>query len=173
MAVSDALLALLHVGPAHGYQLRASFEESTGNAWPLNIGQVYTSLQRLERDGLVELEADDGERKTYRLTPEGRDHALGWLAAASPSPGGGRDETTMRVLLAVNVTPGTATDVIDTQRAAVTAVLQQHTRDKAATPDSDVARLLQLDRIILRCRADLDWLDHAEERLRTYHRGAN
>src|SRR6202012_3215532 len=54
MSVRHALLALLSEGPKYGLQLRQEFVARTGEVWPLNVGQVYTTLQRLERDGLVE-----------------------------------------------------------------------------------------------------------------------
>ena len=83
MSVKQALLALLEQGPMYGYQLRTEFEQRTGSTWPLNVGQVYTTLARLERDGLVEqLERDGhggaveaGEREGqvfYRVTDLGR-----------------------------------------------------------------------------------------------------
>ena len=73
MSVRHALLALLSEGPKYGLQLRQEFEARTGEVWPLNVGQVYTTLQRLERDGLVESdEADeDGPQKGFRITAEG------------------------------------------------------------------------------------------------------
>ncbi len=77
MSVPHALLALLSEGPKYGLRLQNEFESRTGEVWPLNVGQVYTTLQRLERDGLVE--TDDGEdersRKRYRITSAGDQRA--------------------------------------------------------------------------------------------------
>ena len=71
MSVRQALLALLEQGPMYGYQLRAEFEQRTGATWPLNVGQVYTTLTRLERDGLVEGEGvDDEGHAIFRVTDE-------------------------------------------------------------------------------------------------------
>jgi len=67
MSVRHALLALLSEGPKYGLQLRHEFEERTGEVWPLNVGQVYTTLQRLERDGLVESDDDAAEGEEYPL----------------------------------------------------------------------------------------------------------
>ena len=82
MSVPHALLALLSEGPKYGLRLQNEFESRTGEVWPLNVGQVYTTLQRLERDGLVE--TDDGEdersRKRYRITSAG-DRELAELAS--------------------------------------------------------------------------------------------
>ena len=69
MSVRHALLALLSEGPKYGLQLREEFEARTGEVWPLNVGQVYTTLQRLERDGLVE--SDDDEARTARRRASG------------------------------------------------------------------------------------------------------
>ena len=82
VSVRSGLLALLAEGDKYGAQLRTEFEGRTGGTWPLNVGQVYTTLQRLERDGLVE--TDDGEsersRKRYRITPTGSQALADWLA---------------------------------------------------------------------------------------------
>src|SRR5687768_1791363 len=89
MSVRQAMLALLEPGPMYGYQLRAEFEQRTGATWPLNVGQVYTTLSRLERDGLVEhvagSGADDVDRADraaqvmYRITPSGRGEVSAWF----------------------------------------------------------------------------------------------
>lgn len=94
MSVRHGLLALLSEGPKYGLRLRQEFEAGTGEVWPLNVGQVYMTLQRLERDGLVESTGDPGEgpKKTYRLTAAGRQEATTWLG---PPPDTGvppRDE---------------------------------------------------------------------------------
>ena len=75
MSVRHALLALLSEGPKYGLQLRQEFEARTGEVWPLNVGQVYTTLQRLERDGLVESDdsAEEGPQKGFHITQEGAD----------------------------------------------------------------------------------------------------
>ena len=80
MSVRHAVLALLSEGPKYGLQLRHEFEERTGEVWPINVGQIYTTLQRLERDGMVEVGSeDDGPQKTYRLTAEGATELDEWL----------------------------------------------------------------------------------------------
>src|SRR5437879_13229595 len=81
MSVRHALLALLSEGPKYGLQLRQEFEARTGEVWPLNVGQVYTTLQRLERDGLVESDDDgeDGPQKGFRITTDGAAELAEWL----------------------------------------------------------------------------------------------
>src|SRR5438046_9259053 len=81
MSVRHALLALLSEGPKYGLQLRQEFEAKTGEVWPLNVGQVYTTLQRLERDGLVESDdaGSDGPQKGFRISAAGQGELLEWL----------------------------------------------------------------------------------------------
>src|SRR4029077_5301555 len=101
MAVADGLLVLLRIGARHGYQLKADFEERTAGTWPLNTGQVYTTLDRLVRDGFVEAVDDaDGagaRRRPYRLTELGRERAAKWLAQVDGGLEPPRDDLTMRV----------------------------------------------------------------------------
>ncbi len=166
MAVRDGLLVLLGSGPKHGYQLKVEFEGSTGQLWNLNVGQVYTTLQRLERDGLVELHETDAEgRSSYRLTEAGRSEAFGWFTTPASRADSARDEVVMKVLLAVTNGIVPAAEVIDTQRAATMAALQDYTRLKSEAGPDQLAWLLNLDRHILRCEAELRWLDRTEERL--------
>ena len=81
VSVKFGLLALLAEAPTHGYQLKTDFERRTANQWALNIGQVYTTLQRLERDGLVEAIGTDGDRNEYRITPDGRRQLDEWFVS--------------------------------------------------------------------------------------------
>src|SRR3954470_10719179 len=104
MSVRHALLALLSSGPRYGLQLRNEVEARTGEVWPLNVGQVYTTLQRLERDGFVASEGgDDGPQKGYRLTDAGRVELLAWLATPASDAQPPRDELLIKVLVAVQV----------------------------------------------------------------------
>lgn len=166
MAVREALLALLADAPKHGYQLKQDFEDATGAAWPLNVGQVYTTLQRLERDGLVEPtgSADDDGRRPYAIVDAGRQELERWLTTPSAVPLTARDETTMRVLLTLAVEAGRATELLVTQRQATTETLQTLTAMKAE-PNSSLAWRLQLDRMIFQAEAELRWLDLAETRV--------
>ncbi len=87
MSVRQALLALLEQGPMYGYQLRAEFEQRTGATWPLNVGQVYTTLTRLERDGLVAGEGADAEGHViYRVTDAGREEVASWFTTPVRAP---------------------------------------------------------------------------------------
>src|SRR3954469_12465912 len=106
MSVRHALLALLSERPKYGLQLRQEFEERTGEVWPLNVGQVYQTLQRLERDGLVESNgSEDGPQKRFAITPDGSDELVRWLRTPPDVVQPPRDELVIKVLVAVDV-PG-------------------------------------------------------------------
>jgi len=167
MSVRHSLLALLAAEPAHGYGLKSSFEKSTAGAWPLNVGQVYTTLARLERDGLIEGDAgDDEERSNWRITREGRAELAAWYAApVDDRPA--RDELAIKVLVALAAGSVDVTKILQAQRTATLERLQEWTRSKRrADPDSDLAWLLLLDALILKAEAEVKWLDRCEERLR-------
>src|SRR6201999_3132405 len=106
MSVRHALLALLSEGPKYGLQLRQEFEAGTGEMWPLNVGQVYTTLNRLERDGLVEADDadDDGPQRTFRLTAAGGDELESWLRTPPGATAPPRDELVIKVLVALRLT---------------------------------------------------------------------
>ncbi|SDD21034.1 PadR family transcriptional regulator [Glycomyces harbinensis] len=163
MSVKHSLLALLERGPAYGYQLRAAFESATGNTWPLNIGQVYTTLNRLERDHLVEaLPENDSGQRPYRITESGRHHLAGWFASPVQAADRPRDELTIKLALAVT-TPGVdVADVIQRQRSATLRLLQEFTRLKAAEDHAELAWRLVLESMIFRAEAEIRWLDHTE-----------
>lgn len=167
MGVREALLALLSEGPSHGYQLKAAFESATAKVWPLNVGQVYTTLERLDRDGLVRTDDDDGQR-SYRLTDAGVDELGAWWEAAPAEEPPPRDELMLKVLLAVAIGRDRAIDVITDQRNALLMLLQQRRRAFNRRPVRGVDALvdqLVTDALLMRAEADLRWLDLCEERL--------
>jgi DNA-binding PadR family transcriptional regulator len=163
MSVKHSLLALLERGPAYGYQLRAAFESATGNTWPLNIGQVYTTLNRLERDELVEaLPENESGQRPYKITESGRHHLAGWFASPVQAADRPRDELTIKLALAVT-TPGVdVADVIQRQRGATLRLLQEYTRLKLAEENAELAWRLVLESMIFRAEAEIRWLDHTE-----------
>lgn len=172
MAVREGLLALLREGPRHGYQLKTGFEAATGGVWPLNVGQVYTTLDRLGRDGLIEVD-EAGGQKTYRLTLAGA-AALGeWWQAVPVDDPPPRDELMLKVLMAIEHGPEHALDVITRHRAALVSMLQAHRRDRRRPPPSadggrvgeGLAAVLVADALVVRAEADLRWLDLCESRI--------
>jgi len=166
MGIREGLLLLLAEGPKHGYRLKSEFEAATGEAWPLNIGQVYTTLGRLERDGLVELDVTDPEgRKIYRITRAGRAELDDWLGKPVDRRIAARDELSMKLLLTVFAGAVDPLVVVDTQRVATMTALQDLHRLKQDTDQDDLPWLLHLDRMILQSEAELRWLDLIEDRL--------
>ena len=168
MSVRHALLALLSEGPKYGLQLREEFEARTGEVWPLNVGQVYTTLQRLERDGLVESdgEGDDGPQKGFRITSGGNAELAAWLRTPPDLASPPRDELVMKVLVALRV-PGTDVhQVIQVHRRYLVELMQQWTRIKEAEAESDLGLALVVDAELFRLDAVVRWLDTADGRLK-------
>lgn len=167
VSVRFGLLALLAEAPTHGYQLKTAFERRTGGSWALNIGQVYTTLQRLERDGLVEAAGSSEERHDYRITESGRAQLDAWFETPIVPEGPERDELTIKVLLAVAAGDVDVTEVLQRQRTASVEQLQAYTRRKAqADPEKDLGFLLMLDALVFRTEAEIRWLDACEARIR-------
>jgi DNA-binding PadR family transcriptional regulator len=170
MSVKHGLLALLHQGPMHGYQLRVAFEECTGGTWPLNIGQVYTTLSRLERDDLVRpLPESDAGQRPYEITDAGRADLRTWFASPVSRGDRPRDELAIKLALALT-TPGVDVGaVVQTQRTATMRTLQEYTRLKArAQQPADLSWLLVLDAMLFQAEAEVRWLDHCEASLVRY-----
>jgi len=170
MSVKHGLLALLERGPMYGYQLRVAFEESTGGTWPLNIGQVYTTLSRLERDDLVRpLPESDGGQRTYEITDAGRADVAVWFATPISWTDRPRDELAIKLALALT-TPGVdVRTVVQTQRTATMRTLQEYTRLKAhADQPADLSWHLVLDAMLFQAEAEVRWLDHCEASLVRY-----
>jgi DNA-binding PadR family transcriptional regulator len=181
MSIRQAMLAILEQGPMYGYQLRAEFEQRTGETWPLNIGQVYSTLTRLERDGLVEVVELGGadahqpgaERHvSYRATEAGRSEVSEWFATPVPRSQPPRDELAIKLAIAVTLPGVDVGTIIQRQRSATIAALQDYTRLKrtgrAASPQEpeDLAWSLVLDSLVFDAEAEVRWLDHCEARLR-------
>ena len=170
MSVRQALLALLEEGPMYGYQLRSEFERRTGATWPLNVGQVYTTLTRLERDGLVTESGADGEgHVVYEVTDAGRDEVSTWFTTPVGRTTPPRDELAIKLALAVTVPGVDIGTVIQQQRSATISALQDYTRlkrDRNGASGADLAWGLVLDSLIFNAEAEVRWLDHCEARLR-------
>jgi DNA-binding PadR family transcriptional regulator len=169
MTIRHALLALLSEGPKYGLQLRQEFEARTGEVWPLNVGQVYTTLQRLERDGLVEAYGDEpddeGPQKGFRLTGAGASELDEWLRTPPESVPPPRDELVIKVLVALTVPGVDVHDVIQAHRRHLVETMQRYTHVKGETPEDDLGLTLVVDAEIFRLDAAVRWLDAADARL--------
>jgi DNA-binding PadR family transcriptional regulator len=168
MSVPHALLALLKEGPKYGLRLQNEFESRTGEVWPLNVGQVYTTLQRLERDGLVETDDGEGERsrKRYRITSAGAQELADWLRtppALVPPP---RDELVIKVLVALQIPAIDVHEILQDHRRHTIEVMQRYTQVKATAAENDVPLALVADAELFRLEAIVRWLDAADVRLK-------
>jgi DNA-binding PadR family transcriptional regulator len=168
MSVPHALLALLSDGPKYGQRLQSEFEARTGEVWPLNVGQVYTTLQRLERDGLVETHDGEGERsrKRYRITADGERELADWLRTAPDLVPPPRDELVIKVLVALQVSGIDIHELLQVHRRHVIEVMQRYTKIKATAGEDDVALALVADAELFRLEGIVRWLDAADVRLR-------
>jgi DNA-binding PadR family transcriptional regulator len=167
VSVRHALLALLSEGPKYGLQLRQEFEAGTGDVWPLNVGQVYTTLQRLERDGLIESDdtGEDGPQKGFRITAAGDVELGDWLATPPDMTSPPRDELVIKVLIALRVPRIDIRELVQTHRRHLVELMQQYTRLKAETTDGDIGLALVVDAELFRLDAVVRWLDAVDGRL--------
>jgi DNA-binding PadR family transcriptional regulator len=168
MSVRHALLALLSEGPKYGLQLRDEFEARTGEVWPLNVGQVYTSLQRLERDGLIESDGEDeaGPQKSFRLTVDGAAELDTWLRTPPDLSAPPRDELVIKVLVAIRVPGVDVRDVIQAHRRHAVELMQEWTRVKRDAGPAELNLALVIDAELFRLDSVVRWLDTADARLR-------
>lgn len=166
MSIRYSLLAILDAGPRHGYALKSAFEAATGSVWPLNVGQVYSTLSRLERDGLV-LVAEEGDgQKTYRISDAGRQELRRWFGTPVVREVVPRQELAIKLVFAMRAGPEQVRDVVQRQLVATAASVQEFTRLKAtAEGNADLAWLMMLDSFIFQAEAEARWLELCEARL--------
>ena len=163
----EVVLAMLAKEPSYGYELRARMREALGPVGEaMNDGQVYVTLTRLEKAGLVTAErapglADRPDRKVYGLTPDGQERVAEWLAEVSwPKP----DLAEFHLKLVAAATAGLADpiSIVDAQRRELLRRLRDAQRAAMAEPDGSDSALL-LEGIVLRLQADLHWLEACEQ----------
>jgi DNA-binding PadR family transcriptional regulator len=160
-------LALLSEGPKYGLQLRQEFEARTGEVWPLNVGQVYTTLQRLERDGFVESDGgEDGPQKGFRITGDGEAELAAWLRTPPDLSSPPRDELVIKILIAVEVPTVDVHEVVQAHRRYLVQLMQEWTRLKEYAADRDLAFGLAVDAELFRLDAAVRWLDAADGRIK-------
>ena len=170
MPLHHAVLALLSAKPAHGYELKSSFEQAVGDQWGgLNIGHLYQILDRLSRDGLIESERQPQQvkpdRVVHRLTPAGRAELDRWLGEPASPARGYRDDFFLKVMAAVrSADPATLPAVLSRQRAHL--LRQLHALAGARATATAVESLL-ITAAELHIRADLGVVDAAEKTLTT------
>lgn len=165
MSVRNALLALAAQRPAGVCRLKQMFEDQTCGAWPLNIGQVYQTMQRLERDGSVtsHLETNGGrDSEVFEVTEAGRRILEEWWSTPVPRENFERDELVMKLAVAAADPSVDVAGLIQTQRRSTLSALRDVTRLKAGADDDELAWKLILERHVFDLEAELNWLDHIE-----------
>jgi DNA-binding PadR family transcriptional regulator len=172
LSIKYGILGLLASGPLHGYELKLACEEELVPASPLNFGQVYTTLERLQRDGLVAhqvvSQSERPDKKVYALTPEGRRLLQNWLATPSPPETDPRHETALKLILARRLEDADPLQVVASERRAGFERLREvsQARVQARKVKPKLATILFLDLTVLQLEAFLKWLDRCEELLR-------
>jgi len=166
MSARPALLALLSEGPKYGLQMRQDFEPRTGEAWPLNVGQVYTTLQRLERDGFVESDGSDGPQNVFTITSAGADELATWLRTPPDVVPPPRDELVIKVLVAIDVPGVDVPELLQIHRRHMVEAMQEYTHVKGGMSEDDVELGLVVDSELFRMEAIVRWLDAADARLK-------
>lgn len=166
MSVKASILAVLTMGECHGYQLRQEIESRTGGTWNINVGQIYTTLDRLERDGLVAANQTNSDGQTsYRVTELGREEAKLWLQTPLASGPDSRSELATKLALAVTIPGVEVSELIQNQRVQTLRALQSLTKAKRDSNQEDpheIPWLLIADLNIFNCEAELRWLEHIE-----------
>lgn len=170
MIVKHALLALLDYTPTYGYELRGLMEATLGDHWTINIGQIYSTLSRLERDGLVVRQVASGdeaaERTSYDLTQDGRAELECWYRKPLSHDYRLRDAFYAKLMLSLFSGPVPPSEVLQIQRRELLSEMHELTRMRAETdPASELSWLLLLESAIMHLEADLRWLDMCEARL--------
>ena len=174
MSTSHVLLGLLTVGPQHGYDLKRAHDDRLPQAKPLAFGQVYATLGRLERDGLIEQAGQDQdggpERTTYAITDAGREKLGEWLVAVEPPAPYLNSVLFAKVVVSLLASgAAAATDYLIAQRAAHTARMRELTAVKT-TRDSTAGDVVAADYAIAHLDADLQWLQTTMRRVEDLHR---
>lgn len=191
MSIKHALLGIIAEAPGHGYDLKSRFDERVGEFWPLNFGQIYTTLERLYQDGWVEYESvtqgDKPDKKIYRITAEGRSVFETWRTSSiKPEPRVLRDELFLRLMFARPDDIDLVLNAIQTQQSVYMAHMMQLTARKfqieetaqhaleQAADEAERSRIQQdrviqsllLDVAIYHAEADIRWLRHCEIKLK-------
>lgn len=167
MSVRHALLALLEEGPKYGLQLRQEFEAQTREIWPLNVGQVYTTLNRLERDGLIapDASADGNQQHTFAITAAGHRELIEWLRTPPALTTPPRDELVIKVLVAMRLPDIDIHDLLQVHRRKALEAMQQYTGLRTRLPANDVEFAVVIDAEVYRIEGLVRWLDSAGSRL--------
>lgn len=162
MSIRFAILALLDERASYGYEIKAEFDRRTNRTWPLNIGQVYTTLDRLERDQLVSRGSENAEgRVMYEITPGGSRAVSDWFASVIPD-NPQRDELAIKIAMAATRPGCDVGAIIQNQRRESMRALQNHHQALRGIDEEDLAGELVIQSLIYSSEAQIRWLDHCE-----------
>lgn len=166
MSLKYGVLGLLAEESLHGYEVKNRFEAMLGGTWEVNIGQVYTTLQRLERDGLVRPVGERGDRGKlqYELSEQGREALDDWLSRPESGPQELREDIYVKLLLAARLANGDLGSLLSRQKRAYLQRLRDLNQlENRARKDGriDLARLVR--GALLHTEADIKWIDELLE----------
>ncbi|MFG2042482.1 PadR family transcriptional regulator [Dactylosporangium sp. NPDC048998] len=163
-AVHWGLLALFSDGPKYGYQLRTELDTRTGGMWTLNVGQIYTTLERLHRDGLVDSVGHNDEGRTmYAMTEQGQAALAEWFATPVTTADRSRSELAMKLAIAVTTPHADVAGIVQAQRVESMRQMRDYTDLRRRTdPAKEPAWMLLLDHLMFALESELRWLDHIE-----------
>lgn len=169
MSVRQSLLSILSLGPCYGYQLRAEFNRRTGNSWPVNVGQVYNTLERLERDGLVSRgETDQQGHVFWSLLPAGEAVVSEWLSTAGDFEPANRDDLAVKIAIAVSLPGVDALTLVETHLRAAAETLAARERLLAGLPESAISEAIIESAAVARAAAEHEWLTTLSARLKQH-----
>ena len=173
MSLKFGVLGLLAEQPLHGYDIKNRFEALLGGSWDVNFGQVYMTLQRLERDGLIEADGGRGDRRklAYRLTASGRQTLDDWLSRPESEPQQLREEIYVKLLLSTRLADGRLDALLTAQRRVYLQRLKDLAElEQAARRDGRDDLVLLFKGAILHTEADLKWTDACADEIRNSNR---
>lgn len=174
MSVRYGVLGLLSKKDMHGYELKSKFDDLTGGFWQLNFGQVYSTLDRLVRTGLVERVGEvvpgPPDRKVFRITNKGRAELDDWIRLPVAQPRALRDDLFVRLLFCERDSPEPILRMINRHRDVYHLQMQKLSKRKeqllkaTQTQPLSVTELL-VDAALFHCEAELNWLTHLEQKV--------
>lgn len=145
--------------------MQQEFEAGTGEVWPLNDGQVYGTLQRLERSGLVDSSEGPGAQRLYELTDAGSAELADWLETPPAMATPPRDDLVIKVLIALMLGDVDVHDLVQVHRRKVVEVMQSYTRLRGEAAEDEVGLGLAVDAELFRLDGLVRWLDSVDETL--------
>lgn len=179
MPVKHAILGIIKEGPRHGYELKNIFDQRIGSFWNLNYGQIYTTLDRLEKEGLVEGREEEQnsrpDKKVYAISPKGSQELGRWLQEPATKPRPLRDELFIKLLFISKENPELALRLTERQTQIYMEQMRELTETKYRLAKEGINREtvitdLLTDAALFHAEADVRWLRHVEAKILEYAR---